>query len=91
MNAAAEQTPDAYQRLIAMGIDAYDLIPQLPSLKSSSQSRFDGATGALTLQAGNRIQRQLHCAQFEGGALQRRGIAPLLQPGAPRGADAGPQ
>ena len=77
-----QQTPEDYVRLIALGIDAYNLIPQLEHLKASPQSRYPGATGALTLQSGNRIQRQLHCAQFDGATLQPRGIAPLLQPGA---------
>ena len=76
-----QQTPPSYLRLIAMGIDAYNLIPQLQQLKLGPQNRYSGATGVLNLQA-NRIQRQLNCAQFENGAPQPRGIAPLLQPGA---------
>jgi outer membrane PBP1 activator LpoA protein len=82
------QTPEAYARLIAMGIDAYNLVPRLSQMKTSSQTRYNGATGTLNLQAGNRIQRQLHCAQFAGGSLQPRGIAPLLQPGAGANTDA---
>jgi hypothetical protein len=50
-------------------------------LKKGGQSRFSGATGVLTLR-GNKLNRQLHCAQFEGGTLQQRGIAPTLQPSA---------
>lgn len=81
LQSIVQQTPDPYLRLIAMGIDAYNLIPQLESLKANPQSRYSGATGALALQSGNRIQRQLHCAQFEGGVIQPRGIAPLLKAG----------
>jgi hypothetical protein len=83
LQAIVQQTPENYLRLIAMGIDAYNLIPQLEQLKASPQNRYPGATGALALQAGNRIQRQLHCAQFDGGTIQPRGIAPLLEPGSP--------
>jgi outer membrane PBP1 activator LpoA protein len=82
LQAIVQQTPENYLRLIAMGIDAYNLVPQLEQLRTSPQNRYSGATGSLALQAGNRIRRQLHCAQFEGGALQPRGIAPLLEPGA---------
>lgn len=82
LQGALQQTPETYTRLIAMGVDAYNLAPRLSQMKASPQTRYNGATGTLNLQAGNRIQRQLHCAQFEGGALQPRGIAPLLQPGA---------
>ena len=82
LQAIVQQTPENYLRLVAMGIDAYNLIPRLEQLRSSPQNRYSGATGSLALQAGNRIQRQLHCAQFEGGTLQSRGIAPLLEPGA---------
>jgi outer membrane PBP1 activator LpoA protein len=80
-----EQMPDtSLQRLLAMGLDAYRLAPRLEELKQSSQNRFDGATGVLTLGPDLRVRRQLKCAQFEGNTLQMRGIAPLLQAGAPR-------
>jgi outer membrane PBP1 activator LpoA protein len=81
--AAAQQTPELYLRLLPMGLDAYRLLPELSQLKASPQYRFNGASGVLTMKAGNRIQRQLHCAQFEGPILQQRGIAPTLQPGSP--------
>jgi outer membrane PBP1 activator LpoA protein len=81
MQAAAQQTPEVYLRLLPMGIDAYQLIGELNALKNGGQSRFSGATGVLTLR-GNKLNRQLHCAQFEGGTLQQRGIAPTLQPSA---------
>lgn len=82
LQAIVQQTPENYLRLVAMGIDAYNLMPQLEQLGASAQNRYSGATGSLALQAGNRIQRQLHCAQIEGGTLQPRGTAPLLEPGA---------
>jgi outer membrane PBP1 activator LpoA protein len=87
---ALDRTPENYRRLIPMGLDAYRLIPELTQLQTSPQQRFNGATGVLTLTPDNRVQRQLHCAQFDSGTLQARGIAPLLQPGAqPAGRDGG--
>jgi outer membrane PBP1 activator LpoA protein len=83
LRATVEQIPDSYRRLVAMGLDAYRLLPELAQLKSSSQHRVNGSTGVLTIEAGNRVQRQLQCAQFESGGIQPRGIAPLLKPGAP--------
>jgi len=85
LQAAAQQTPQLYLRLLPMGLDAYHLIAELGQLKASGLNRYNGASGVLTLKAGNRIQRQLHCAQFEGAALQQRGIAPTLQPSATPG------
>jgi outer membrane PBP1 activator LpoA protein len=83
LRATLDQTSESYRRLIAMGIDAYRLLPELSRLAASPQDRFDGETGVLTIAEGNRIQRQLQCAQFEAGGIQSRGIAPLLKPGAP--------
>ncbi|HYE36030.1 penicillin-binding protein activator [Methylocaldum sp.] len=77
-----QQTPPDYLRLIALGIDAYRLLPELERLKTDPQYRYMGTTGTLSLEPGNRIQRQLHCSQFEGGVPQPRGIAPLLRPSA---------
>jgi outer membrane PBP1 activator LpoA protein len=78
-----QQTPPDVVKLIALGLDAYRLVPELDRFRTDPQYRFAGATGSLSLQSGNRLQRQLECAQFEGGTLQPRGIAPLLQPGTP--------
>ena len=81
MQSVAEKTPEVYLRLLPMGIDAYQLIQELNILKSGGQSQFPGATGVLTLR-GNRVNRQLHCAQFVDNSLQPLGIAPTLQPSA---------
>jgi outer membrane PBP1 activator LpoA protein len=78
-----QQTPPDYVKLVALGLDAYRLLPELERFRADPQHRFPGATGALSLQPGNRVQRQLECARFENGTLQPRGAAPLLQPGAP--------
>lgn len=76
-----QQTPPDYVKLIALGLDAYRLVSELDRFKQEPQYRFAGATGSLSLQSGNRLQRQLDCAQFQYGSLQPRGIAPLLQSG----------
>jgi outer membrane PBP1 activator LpoA protein len=81
-----QKTPDTFIRLIAMGIDAYNLLPRLSELRDHPHSRYAGATGSLSIQPGNRIQRQLECAQFEQGALRLRGPAPYLQPADARAA-----
>ena len=51
-------------RLMALGIDAYQLLGQLPQLTSRS---FSGATGHLSLNNENRVTRKLVCAQFQAG------------------------
>ena len=81
MHTVAEQTPEVYLRLLPMGIDAYRLSQELNLLKGGLQSQFPGATGVLTLR-GNKVNRQLHCAQFVDNSLQPIGIAPILQPSA---------
>lgn len=80
LSSQIQQTPSDYLRLIALGIDAYRLLPKLERFGAEPRSRYSGATGTLSLNSGNRIQRQLHCAQFEDGIPQPRGIAPLLRP-----------
>ncbi len=76
------QTPADMVKLIAMGLDAYRLVPMLGRLKADPGYRWAGATGTLALQSGNHLQRQLECARFDTGGLQRRGTAPLLRPAA---------
>ncbi len=67
--------PASYLRLIAMGIDAYVLAAKLPTLASSN---YAGATGNLSLAAGNRIKRELVCAKFMMGRPEL-----LVNPGQP--------
>jgi outer membrane PBP1 activator LpoA protein len=58
-------------RLYALGIDVYAVIPQLNRLGSENAVRFRGVTGGLSLERG-RLQRQLLWAKF------RRGVPQLL-------------
>jgi len=59
-----QQFPDRYLRLIALGIDAYNLIAHLDKLDTI---KYHGATGNLLLNSENRITRQLICAKFTAG------------------------
>jgi outer membrane PBP1 activator LpoA protein len=59
-----KQFPNSYLRLIAMGIDAYNLATRLSSLEIEP---YPGATGNLSLAEGQRIKRKLTCAKFIDG------------------------
>ena len=55
------------QRLYALGIDAYDIIGALNTLKAYPYERFDGETGSLSLDSKQRIHRQLTWVKFRSG------------------------
>jgi outer membrane PBP1 activator LpoA protein len=55
------------QRLVAMGIDAYQIVSLVPMLESHPYERYRGETGALHVGADHRILRQLLWARFEHG------------------------
>lgn len=55
------------QRLYALGIDAYNIIAALNTLKRYPYERFDGETGSLNLDAKQRIYRQLTWVKFRSG------------------------
>ncbi|WP_235185882.1 penicillin-binding protein activator [Methylomarinum vadi] len=59
-----QQFPNVYLRLIALGIDAYNLVSHLDKLDTA---KYHGATGDLLLNGENRITRQLICAKFTDG------------------------
>lgn len=85
LSSEVEKTSADFVKLIALGLDAYRLAKEVPSLGSRFTGYlFDGATGMLTLQSGNRVQRQLECAQFEAGVPQPRGLAPILRASDPK-------
>ena len=64
--------PDSSSRLVALGIDAYNLLGRLDQLAATP---YNGATGHLSLGKDNRITRKLVCAQFKGGVPQPSGYA----------------
>jgi len=54
-------------RLFALGVDAYAVIPHLNRLSSENAVRFGGVTSGLSLERGGRLHRQLLWAQFRKG------------------------
>ncbi len=58
------------QRLLAMGIDAYQLVPLLPVLESHPYERYRGESGQLRVAEGRRINRSLQWARFEHGVAK---------------------
>ncbi|MDX1519408.1 MAG: penicillin-binding protein activator, partial [Gammaproteobacteria bacterium] len=60
----------SYQRLYALGYDAYAVIPELPLLAADNRNRFNGATGDLHVTDQGRIQRFLTWARFVDGQPQ---------------------
>jgi len=58
-------------RLYAMGADAYTLAPRLAQLKALPDNRIEGLSGNLSLNANQRVERQLPWAQFVNGQVQR--------------------
>jgi len=58
-------------RLYAMGADAFSLAPRLGQLKALPDNRLQGLSGNLSIDAAQRIERQLPWAQFTGGQVMR--------------------
>ncbi|MFI4956092.1 MAG: penicillin-binding protein activator [Gammaproteobacteria bacterium] len=59
--------PRPQTRLYAMGVDAYEIIPLLQRMAVQPSYAFDGATGVLTLNDRQQVQRALPCTQFVQG------------------------
>jgi len=60
-------THTGLDRLYALGVDAYAVIPHLNRLSSEAAVRFSGVTSGLSLGRGGRLHRQLLWAQFRKG------------------------
>ena len=56
-----------YQRLFALGFDAYEVVPWLDTLTLPGFGYFPGATGVLTLDHTRTLHRTLEWAQFRRG------------------------
>ena len=56
-----------YMRLFALGIDAFNIIPELNRMRRNQFSSYQGETGLLFLDVNNRLQRRLVWAQFVAG------------------------
>lgn len=57
----------AFQRLYALGVDAFHLHPRLRQLATVNQSHFYGTTGTLSLDQKRRVVREQTWAQFING------------------------
>ncbi|MBE0509429.1 MAG: penicillin-binding protein activator [Gammaproteobacteria bacterium] len=58
------------QRFVALGVDAYHLIPLLEMLKRHPHEYYSGETGMLSVDAYGQLSRQLHWAVFRRGSPQ---------------------
>jgi outer membrane PBP1 activator LpoA protein len=58
-----------YKRLIAMGMDTYDLSLRLNILADSPSNTFYGETGQLSLEESNKIKRKPILAKFKGSKV----------------------
>lgn len=65
-----------YARLMALGFDAYNLLPHLSTLESDPEQSYPGTTGSLSIKEGRRIRRQLVCAEFQNGIPVPRSLIP---------------
>lgn len=65
------QAAGSLGRLYAMGVDAYSLAPRLGQLKALPDNRVLGLSGSLSINANQRVERQLPWAEFSGGQVKR--------------------
>lgn len=61
------QAHTSLDRLFALGVDAYAVIPNLDRLASENAARFSGVTSGLSVGRNGRVHRQLLWAQFKKG------------------------
>ncbi len=59
-----------FPRLVALGLDAYRVIPYLKRLSTRHYERFEGLTGNLAVDDNRRIHRELKWATFVEGRPQ---------------------
>ncbi len=57
----------SYERLFAMGVDAYRLVPAAAALRQDPSARFHGQTGELSINPAGVVQRTLSWARFVDG------------------------
>jgi hypothetical protein len=60
-------TSKRYMRLYALGIDAFNVLPELNRMRRNRFSSYQGETGLLYLDVNNRLLRRLVWAQFVSG------------------------
>ncbi|APE29799.1 LppC family lipoprotein [Halomonas aestuarii] len=71
-----EESDSTMFRVMAMGVDAYELALRMPQLQAISGTELFGATGTLSAGEDGRIHRRLPWARFVNGVPQ-----PVLIPG----------
>ena len=59
-----------YQRLYALGVDAFHLIPELAGLAFDGDARFSGETGLLSMSGDGRISRKLPWGKIINGKAE---------------------
>ena len=57
----------SYERLFAMGVDAYRLVPEAAALRRDPSARYHGQTGELSIDPAGVVQRTLTWARFVDG------------------------
>ena len=67
---ASPQHFDKFIRLYALGSDAYRLIPQLNGMSRSSDLKFAGATGVLSIDEIGHLNRETRWAKFSHGKIK---------------------
>ena len=72
-----------YARLYAMGIDSYNLLSHLQSLREQPGRLFNGKSGTLYLDQQNRLHRLLAWADMEKGLARISGYAPRIETSRP--------
>jgi hypothetical protein len=70
LNRNLQQNESSYSRLYAFGIDAYRVIPRLAELFLQKNSKFNGATGTLSVTREGFIQRTSTWVQIVKGSPQ---------------------
>ena len=84
--------PHAYtdlDRLFALGMDSYAILPHLNRIRQESAARFSGVTSGLRLDRDGRLQRQLLWARFRRGVP--RLLDGILKPGGRLEVELGPE
>ncbi|MEW5056787.1 MAG: penicillin-binding protein activator [Cycloclasticus sp.] len=72
-------TRGAHRRLLALGYDAYQIIPHLQRLRTNDFARLKGKTGIIAIQQNGLIKRQINCGYFQRGRIKSLGLAPQLE------------
>ncbi len=54
-------------RLYALGVDSYAIVPHLNKISAKSSARFSGVTSGLSLESNGQLHRQLLWARFQKG------------------------